>query len=190
MPTLFKVESADIKDLNPLQLTKLLKLLLYLEARSSGIAERAVEVALNITVPDGGEDGRIQWRDGPPHTSYLPNRFVQFQNKATDMGPADCANEIVNSDGLMKHMIEQALDNGAAYILFNNKELKTQQKTVRIASIREKLAELDRMAVAGVWLGSGLQYCNLRNIFQQFLHLSCQPPVIFCSYQQPLHRRA
>jgi hypothetical protein len=145
MPALFKVESSDIKDLNALQLTKLLKLLLHLEARSSGIAERAVDVALNITVPDGGEDGRIQWNTGPPHTNYLPIRFVQFQVKATAMGPTDCANEIVNRDGSMKRMVESVLDNGGAYILFTNQELNTEQKIPeRIAKIREKLTELGK----------------------------------------------
>jgi len=119
-------------------------LLLHLEARSSGIAERAVEVALNITVPDGGEDGRIKWRDGLPNTDYLPHRYVQFQNKATEMGPTDCANEIVNRDGSMKHMVEEALDSGAAYILFINQELNIDQKTERITKIREKLSELGK----------------------------------------------
>ncbi len=145
MATLFKIESKDIKDLNDLQLTKLLKLLLHLEARSSGIAERAVDVALNITVADGGEDGRIQWNDGPPVTDYLPCRLVQFQNKATDMDPADCAKEIVNRDGSMKRMVEKVLDNGGAYILFTNQELNTEQKIPkRIQKIREKLTELGK----------------------------------------------
>ena len=145
MGTLFKVESKDIKDLNDLQLTKLLKLLLHLEARSSGIAERAVDVALNITVADGGEDGRIQWNDGPASTDYLPCRLVQFQNKATDMDPADCAKEIVNRDGSMKRMVENVLDNGGAYILFTNQELNTEQKIPkRIQKIREKLTELGK----------------------------------------------
>lgn len=144
MSTLFRVESRDITELNDLQLTKLLKLLLHLEARFSGIADRAVDVALNITVADGGEDGRIKWDAGPDKTKYLPSRFCQFQIKATYMGPADCANEIVTRDGLMKRMVEDALDNGAAYILFTNRELNTEQKTERIARIREKLASLGK----------------------------------------------
>jgi len=110
MAPLFKVESKDINDLDALQLTKLLKLLLHLEARSSGIAARAIDVALNITVADGGEDGRIEWSGEPKNTEYLPHRLVQFQNKATNMGPADCANEIVNKkEGTVKPMVDAVL---------------------------------------------------------------------------------
>jgi hypothetical protein len=141
---LFRVESRDITDLNDLQLTKLLKLLLHCEARSAGIAERAVDVALNITVGDGGEDGRIQWNDGPQHTNFLPCRLVQFQNKATDMSLADCANEIVNRDDSIKPMVEVVLNNNGAYILFINKKLNTKQKSERITKIREKLTELGK----------------------------------------------
>lgn len=142
MPTPFRVESTDIKALNDFQLTKLLKLLLHLEARSSGIAERAVEVALNINVRDGGEDGRIHWNGDPPRTQFLPSHLVQFQNKATtNMGPADCAKEILNKDGSMKHMVEEVLDNSGAYILFTTQELNNYQKTKRVRPIRDKLAD-------------------------------------------------
>jgi len=145
MPEPFRVESTDIKTLNALQLTRLLKLLLLLEARSSGIAERSVEVALNINVRDGGEDGRIQWNGDPPSTQYLPLNLVQFQNKATTtMGPADCAKEILNKDGSMKHMVEEVLDNGGAYILFTTQELNKDQQTERIGLIRAKLEELGK----------------------------------------------
>lgn len=145
MPEPFRVESTDIKALNDLQLTRLLKLLLHLEARSSGIAEKSVEVALNINVRDGGEDGRIHWAGDPPSTQYLPLNLVQFQNKATTtMGPADCAKEILNQDGSMKHMVEDVLDNGGAYILFTTQELNKAQKTDRIELIRTKLEELGK----------------------------------------------
>lgn len=144
MPTLFRVESRDITDLNDIQLTKLLKLLLHLEARSSGIAERSVDVALNINVADGGEDGRIKWESATDSTHFLPSRFCQFQIKATDMGPTACANEIVASNGTLKPMVAEALDNGAVYILFANRELNTKQKNERVSKIREKLTELGK----------------------------------------------
>lgn len=148
MDTFFRIEAKDIEGLNALQLTMLLKLLLHLEARSAGIAERAVEVALNITVGDGGEDGRIKWEDGPPSTNFLPQRFVQFQNKATDLDAAKCANEIVTKDGSMKPMVEEALDQGAAYVLFIGHTYNKEQKDERIAKIREKLTELGKQYAA------------------------------------------
>lgn len=144
MPTLFEVESSDINDLNDLNLTKLLKLLLHLEAKSAGISERAIEVALNITVADGGEDGRIEWSDGPDATAFLPSRLVQFQNKATNMRATACANEIVKNDGTIKPMIEQALVNVGSYILFTTQELNNQQKQERINAIRQKLRDIEK----------------------------------------------
>jgi hypothetical protein len=145
MTAVFKVEAKNINDLDALQLTKLLKLLLHLEARSFGLAARSVEVALNITVADGGEDGRIEWSNGPENTDYLHGRLVQFQCKATDMGPADCANEIVNKkEGTLKHMIDDVLSKGGAYILFTTQELNKDQKSERIVKIREKLEELGK----------------------------------------------
>lgn len=144
MATVFEVQSQDITELNDLNLTRLLNILLRLEAKSAGIAERAVEVALNIRVADGGEDGRIEWTGGPADTDFLPSRLVQFQNKATSMGPADCANEIIDRQGNLKRMVEQAFDNGGSYILFTTQELNKKQKTNRIKAIRGKLNELGK----------------------------------------------
>lgn len=84
----FNVQSGDINSLNDVQLTQLLKELLHAEAFRFGLAQNTVEVALNITTGDGGEDGRISWKDGPESTDYIPNRLTLFQNKATDMVPA------------------------------------------------------------------------------------------------------
>ena len=144
MATVFEVQSQDIAELNDLNLTRLLKILLQLEAKSAGIAQRSVEVALNIRVADGGEDGRIEWINGPDSTDFLPSRLVQFQNKAKNMGPADCANEIVDRHGNLKRMVEQALDRGGSYILFTTQELNGQQKTDRINAIRAKLNDLGK----------------------------------------------
>lgn len=142
MQTLFRVEARQIEDLSDIQLTKLLKLLLHLEARTHGISESAVEVALNITVADGGEDGRIEWKDGPDKTEFLPGRLVQFQNKATAMPPAECAKEIVDSKGNLKNMVDKVLKENGIYIVFTNKLLNKEQIEERIDSIRNKLREL------------------------------------------------
>ena len=92
--------SASISDVLPLevsgehipQLTErtfpaLLRRLLSAEAQAHGLPEHGIHVAGSITTPDGGEDGRITWTEGPPQTLFLPSRFCQFQVKAGKVGP-------------------------------------------------------------------------------------------------------
>ncbi len=144
MAGLLEVAVSSIELLNDVQLTDVLKRLLNLEARSAGIAQRAVEVSLNIDVSDGGEDGRIEWKGGPDSTNYLPHRLVQFQVKATRMGPRVCANELVDNRGKLKPMVEGALAAGGSYVLFTNCPLNKQQKSARIAAIRKKSSDLKK----------------------------------------------
>ncbi|WP_211299148.1 hypothetical protein, partial [Methylovulum psychrotolerans] len=138
----FNVESQHITRLNYDQLTQLLQLLLWAESDKHGIAQRAVDVALNIKVGDGGEDGRIEWQGGPVSTNYLPNRLTQFQNKASELGPAGCANELVTKDGAIKPMVSDVLAQGGSYILFTTQEINENQKKKRIALMKKKLTEL------------------------------------------------
>lgn len=144
MSLLLEIDADSIVLLKDYQLTELLKILLHLEADAAGIAQRSVDVGLNINVPDGGEDGRIEWEDGPENTSMLPVRLVQFQVKATDMGPKKCSKEIIDKNGMVKPMVDNALSSGGAYIIFNSRKVNRQGKKRRIDSIREKLNELEK----------------------------------------------
>jgi hypothetical protein len=142
----FKIESANITLLSDIQLTQLLKELLHAEAYKFGLAQRSVEVALNIRVGDGGEDGRVSWDNGPDQTDFIPNRLTMFQNKATEMAAAGYANEIMtsarpNHPSILKPKVEEILDQGGTYVVFTIQELNTQQKTERISAIRQKLRE-------------------------------------------------
>ncbi len=138
----FDVESQDITQLDALRLTKLLKILLHCEANKNGIAQRAVEVALNITVSDDGEDGRIEWNGSPDSTDYLPHRLTMFQNKATDMGPAKCARELVTKKGDLKPLVAQVLGQGGTYVLFTTQDLNPKLIKKRVDSMRAKLSAL------------------------------------------------
>lgn len=138
----FNVEADHITQLNDVQLTQLLNVILNAEAIKSGLAQSAVDVALNIRVGDGGEDGRIKWSGGIERTSFIPNRFTLFQNKATTMTKAACANELVASDGTIKAMVLEAFEQGGAYVLFTTQKLNVRQKQQRITRMHEKLAEL------------------------------------------------
>jgi len=133
----FKIDSEDIARLSDLQLTQLLKDLLHAECLAFQLAQRSVEVALNIRVGDGGEDGRISWSGSIDQTDYIPNRLTQFQNKATEMGPAQYAAEVVTSDGReIKRMVNEVLSDGGSYIVFTTQELNVRQKSERIDAIR------------------------------------------------------
>jgi hypothetical protein len=144
MAIVYQVQAEDVAGLNQLQLTRLLKTLLILEARSAEISESAVDVGLKLEVPDGGEDGRISWTNGPDSTDFLPSNLVQFQAKAQDLGPKACADEIETTRGSIKPMIEDALSAGGSYALFTTQILNKSQKKKRIEKIREKLEELHR----------------------------------------------
>lgn len=135
----FKVESGDVEKLNDIQLTQLLKVLLHAEAFRYGIAQRAVEVALNIITGDGGEDGRISWKKGPDSTDYIPSRLTLFQNKATNMGPAAYAKEVLTDKNLVKPIVDQVLASGGSYVVFTTQELNSKQKQARIKKVRESL---------------------------------------------------
>jgi hypothetical protein len=132
----FNVESGDVNKLSDIQLTQLLKELLHSEAFHYGIAQRAVEVALNIITGDGGEDGRISWEHGPESTGYIPSRLTLFQNKATDMGPLAYGKEVLTEKGLVKPIVDQVLSDGGSYVVFTTQELNTKQKQARIKEVR------------------------------------------------------
>ena len=74
MTQLLEITHEDIGQLTDFQLTDLLRRLLHLEANHFNIASRSITVSLNITVPDGGEDGRAEWSGGPTSTDYIPNQ--------------------------------------------------------------------------------------------------------------------
>ena len=118
MPTVFEVGIREIGDLDALQLTDLLRRLLEQELRRFGISAAHADVALQINIPDGGEDGRVRWIGEVPDACFLASNFHQFQVKAMAMGPAACANELVNSAGNLNPQVASALDDGASYVVF------------------------------------------------------------------------
>src|SRR5437870_3975830 len=68
----FAVGMAEIRQLDAGQLQSLLAILLHLDAAANGIALSAVHATdhTRISVPDGGEDGRIEWTIGPERTDW------------------------------------------------------------------------------------------------------------------------
>lgn len=60
------------------------------------------------------------------------------------MGSADCAKEILNKYGSIKHMVEEVLCKCGGYILFTTHELNNEQKKERIRLTRERLTNLGK----------------------------------------------
>jgi hypothetical protein len=136
----FEVEAKHIESFAPLQLTRLLKRLLYLEAGAYGIPFVAPHVPLQINVPDGGEDGRIKWDGGPDKTDFLPKRFVMFQIKAKKMTPKECSKEILTDDGKkIKEQVAEVLNEGGTYIVFCCKPYHKTYIKKKILAIRNTL---------------------------------------------------
>ncbi|WP_214716049.1 hypothetical protein [Exiguobacterium sp. s151] len=136
-----RVEYQDIERLTDRELTELLSMLLYFEADKSGISLNSVGVALNITVADGGEDGRIKWDGAPVRTNWLPSNFTLFQCKATDMPPAKCKEEILTRQNELKPRVREVFEQGGSYILFHNRTLNEQQIIERISNFQQAINE-------------------------------------------------
>jgi hypothetical protein len=90
----FTIHPDEIKNLSGDQLVALLRRLLHAEARKAGVPLRGVEVPLQITVADGGQDGSISWDGGNASTDCLPGRDVIFQCKAKDGGDAQWKRQV------------------------------------------------------------------------------------------------
>jgi len=82
---IFEVTPEQIKQLDSTKLVKLMKRLMLAECRLANIPLRAIAVPLQITVADGGEDGRVEWTGGVDETDYFPARFSIFQSKAQNL---------------------------------------------------------------------------------------------------------
>lgn len=94
-----------------------LQRLLHAEAAANNLPVYNVHVAGSITAPDGGEDGRIRWDDGPDCTPFLPSRFNQFQLKASKITPTKASNDVLTKAGLVKDMVRSAIEAGGCYIM-------------------------------------------------------------------------
>jgi hypothetical protein len=54
------------------------------ECRLTDIPLRRIR-PLQVTVPDGGEHGRVEWTGGVDSTAYFPHRLTLVQSKAQDL---------------------------------------------------------------------------------------------------------
>src|ERR1700730_7551912 len=92
---IFEVDADQISRLDSVALVQLMKRLLLAECQLVDIPLRGAAVPLQITVPDGGEDGRVEWTGGADSTNYLPSRFSVFQSKARNLTERSIKAEVI-----------------------------------------------------------------------------------------------
>lgn len=138
---IFDAEPDYIVTLDSSQLVKLMKRLLLAEARLMGIPLRGANVSLQITVPDGGEDGSISWTGGAASTPYIPARFTVLQSKAQDLTEARVKKEVLakprkGKPPALNDAVAEVLAKSGSYIIFCRQPMtgakrKTLQKAIR-----------------------------------------------------------
>ena len=134
----YEVEGADIVALTDRSLPQLLRRLLSAEALAHGLQADGIHVASNINAPDGGEDARIEWVDGPERTLFLPCRLNQFQSKAGQMTRNQAAKEVIGTRGTPKDMVRGVLEAGGTYIMvcghpYNKSQIDDREMDIRTA---------------------------------------------------------
>lgn len=128
------------------QLGSLLLLLLKLEASSNNIPDPEISLPENEKSKDGGIDGHIKWVNGPNATTFLKKNWTGFQNKATELSPAECKAEmllpeVTGQPRKLKPEIEKLVDADGSYVLFIKQPLNSSLIAARITKMREALKE-------------------------------------------------
>lgn len=137
----FEVSSDDIQVLAPSDFADLLRSLLSTEASTHGLPLDRIHVASNITAPDGGEDGYIEWEGGPDRTDFLPRRMNQFQLKCGNIPPNAAGREVLTGKGQIKPMVRDVLRAGGCYIMLSNHRFTRKDIKVREERISKSLRD-------------------------------------------------
>ena len=136
-PSPFQISGENIERFDQHLLPQLLRQLLHAEAHAHHLPVDGIHVASNITAPDGGEDGRIEWQGDPDRTPYLPCRLNQFQLKAGPITPAQAHKDVLQR-GRVKPMVHAVLDAGGHYRMlcahrYTQKAIESRTRQIRSA---------------------------------------------------------
>jgi len=141
---IFEATPDQISRLKDFQLVELLRRLLSVELTKNGIALGAGVAPAQITIADGGEDGRVVWQEGPRRTDFLPCRYTIFQCKKSDPGPAGLREEVwtkaSQGKGVERELNEaltEALKKRGAYIVVTGSPVVGVKVTRRIEAIQD-----------------------------------------------------
>jgi hypothetical protein len=130
---IFESEPSQITGLSSGSLAQLMRRLFLAECQLVDIPLRAAAVPLQITVPDGGEDGRVEWSGGVDRTNYLPARFNIFQSKAQNLSESQIRAEVFSK----KHRSPgEPPTLNAAVADVHSQMARCQQRPLSLAQVR------------------------------------------------------
>jgi hypothetical protein len=108
---------------------------------------RNVDVPLQITVADGGQDASVRWEGGKPTTDYFPCRDIVFQSKATDGGDAAWTKEVWTKASqrkktkVLNSAVAAVLSRGGAFIGITATALVGTKADDRAEAIRKGIRQ-------------------------------------------------
>lgn len=145
---IFEARADQIASLSSEQLAMLMKRLLLAECRKVGIPLRSATVPLQITMADGGEDGRVSWKSGVASTDFFPSRFSVFQSKAQNLTESAMTAEIAKQRGkrppLLNEAVAEVIRRKGAYIVFCSRAFtgRRSRDSARQLPLQSGIAEL------------------------------------------------
>lgn len=163
MSFLTEATAQDVERLSDIELTDLLNRLIGLECEKHQLVANH-HVNLKITIPDGGEDGRVQWTGGPDFTKRLPTRLVLFQVKKSTT-PVKLAEEVIDEKTKqIKPRIKEVLSAGGSYLVFCGQSVEKKGIDARIDAIHKSLQkhgmEIDKSRISFVDANQGRDWAN------------------------------
>jgi predicted XRE-type DNA-binding protein len=146
--TFFEVTPAQIQALDQNQLVELLRKLVAAELLANAVTLRAARVAAQINIPDGGEDGRVDWQGGSNETEYLPSRFCIFQSKAGNPTRAKLQEEVwakkarkAGERPKPSRAVVELLERSGSYVVVTATPIVGQEIRDRVAAIEQAMRE-------------------------------------------------
>lgn len=142
----------DINRLKSNNLVSLLRQLLINEVNSHYTEEEVVKISVpdQITIPDGGEDGRVELQIGDEYgirSRWIQNGFTCFQCKATQFSNTIAYKEVLrpfrgkNAKREVKQAVLDCISKNGEYVVFTTDHLVDSDIKERIGKIREALRD-------------------------------------------------
>lgn len=144
---IFEVSTFQIEALDESGLVALLRRLIQAELNKNSIPLRSGSTPAQITIPDGGEDGRVSWSGGVHETDFLPNRFTVFQSKKGKISDSSLRLETQTKSSqrtdypVLSEALTEVLSQSGAYVVITNTPVVGTNIDKRINAIKKGITE-------------------------------------------------